>query len=112
MTKTESADRVLYDGQCPLCLGLVDRFGAFIARRGFELGTLQAAGYPLDEMRVVTVDGRVFGGADAVLHIVGQVWWGRPLTLLAGLPGAMPLARRAYRFIAARRSCVGGACAR
>lgn len=112
MTKTGSAGRVLYDGECPLCLGLVDRFGPFISGLGFELGSLQEAGYPLDEMRVVTADGRVYGGADGVVHLVSRVWWGRPLASLTRLPGGMPLARRAYRFVAARRHCRGGACAR
>lgn len=112
MTKTRSAGRVLYDGACPLCLGLVGRFGSFIQRLGFELGSLQEAGYPLDEMRVVTGDGRVYGGADAVRHIVGRAWWGKPVAALGHLPGAMALARKAYRFVAARRTCRGGACAR
>jgi len=112
MTKRESVGRVLYDGQCPLCLGLVGRFGSFIAGLGFELGTLQEAGFGLDEMRVVTVDGKVFGGADAIRHLVGRVWWGKPMAALGVLPGVMHLARCVYRFVAARRSCVGGACAR
>lgn len=112
MTKTKSAGRVLYDGACPLCLGLVDRFGSFIQGLGFELGSLQEAGYPLDEMRVVTADGRVYGGADAVMHLIGRVWWGRPLAMLTRLPGAAALARRAYRYVAQRRNCRGGACAR
>ena len=112
MTKTESAGRVLYDGKCPLCLGLIGRFGSFVTGLGFKLGTLQEAGFDLYEMRVVENDGRVFGGADALLHIAGRVWWGWPVTQLARLPGAMPVARRAYRFVAARRTCAGGACAR
>lgn len=110
MTKTGSAGRVLYDGECPLCLGLVDRYGPFATKLGFQLGTLQEAGFPLDEMRLVTADGRVYGGADALLHLVGRVW--RPLMLLAWVPGVTPLARCAYRFVAARRNCRGGACAR
>lgn len=112
MTKGERSGRVLYDAECPLCRSLADRFGPFLTGLGFELGSLQEAGFTLEEMRVLTADGRVFGGADALLHVAGRAWWGRPLTLLARAPGMMALARRAYRFVAARRDCRGGACAR
>ena len=112
MEKTKSAGRVLYDGQCRLCLTLVWNCGAFLERQSYEVGTLQDAGFPLDEMRVVCPDGRVYGGADAVLRIVSRTWRGRVLSVLARIPGTLALARRAYRFVAARRSCAGGACAR
>lgn len=61
-------------------------------------------------MRVRTIDGRDIGGADAVVFLAGFVWWGRPLRLLAKIPGVKIFLRRIYREIAARRSCDCGAC--
>src|SRR5205823_2268606 len=51
-------------------------------------------------------DGRLMGGADAIVEIARNVWWGWPLFLFAKFPGTMPLLRSSYLWIAARRSCL------
>lgn len=56
-------------------------------------------------MRVLTRDGCVFGGADAVIFLARQVWWMRPLAWIARLPGATAVLRSLYRRVAARRHC-------
>jgi predicted DCC family thiol-disulfide oxidoreductase YuxK len=106
---------LVYDGTCGLCRDAVavvrrwDRTGRFsfvpfqdgprVAAFGVPLGTLAAA------MHVVLPDGRVFAGADAAPEILrrlpGKAWLAAPFAL----PGAMPLARRLYAWIAARRRC-------
>ncbi len=63
-------------------------------------------------MELVTSDGKILGGADAVIELAGQIWWGWPLWALAQIPGSRPLLRALYRGIAARRYCVGGGCQR
>jgi predicted DCC family thiol-disulfide oxidoreductase YuxK len=60
---------------------------------------------PLEEMRVLTADGRDIGGADAVIFLARQMWWGRPFAALAQLPSMHKLLDRGYRWIAAHRGC-------
>ncbi len=111
---------ILYDGECRFCRNLAARFQPTYQPRGFVFTPLQtpwvAAAINLQrgerpsEMRVWTTDGRDFNGAEAVVFLAGFVWWGKPLTWFAKLPGAKIVLRKIYREIAARRSCDGGAC--
>jgi predicted DCC family thiol-disulfide oxidoreductase YuxK len=111
---------VLYDGVCPFCIGLADRFGPMLRRRGFELAPLQTPWVqarlnlkpdePLTEMKLLTPDGVVLGGVEAMLYIADRFWWARPMTLVMRLPGIRHLLNKLYAFIAARRYCLGGAC--
>jgi predicted DCC family thiol-disulfide oxidoreductase YuxK len=104
---------VLYDGECSLCTRWARRFDRTLRHHGFALATLQskrAGNFDLSEMRVVTPDGRAFGGADAVIEIARRIWWACPLFALAQIPGVMPLFRAVYRWLAANRHCIGGAC--
>jgi predicted DCC family thiol-disulfide oxidoreductase YuxK len=62
------------------------------------------------EMRVVMADGTHSGGADAAVALARLFWWWRPLVWLAKVPGVMPLLRRAYHWIAAKRNCGAESC--
>jgi hypothetical protein len=44
------------------------------------------------------------------LYVARFIWWTLPLRCLAALPGGVELLRHAYRWIAARRHCIGGSC--
>ncbi len=111
---------VLYDGACPFCIGLAERFGPMLRRRGFELAPLQTPWVrarlnlkpdePLTEMKLLTPGGKVLGGVDSLLYIAGTVWWARAFVPIMRCPIILPLLRRLYAFIAARRYCIGGAC--
>ena len=113
---------VLFDGECPWCMSLVQKFESTLRARGFEVAPLQTQWArahlgltpeePLIEMKVLTHDGGTLGGGDAVAYLAGRIWWAWPLYLIAKLPYGMPILRRAYRWIAARRTCANGACAR
>src|SRR5579859_10313 len=112
--RTETAT-LIYDGECGICrraMELVTRWdrehriarvpfqdGAAVARFGVPLPALAAA------MHLVLADGRVFAGADALPEILrrlpGKAWLAAPFAL----PGARPLARRIYRWVAVRRHC-------
>ena len=117
---SRSRGRVLYDGQCAFCTSLVRRFERPLARRGFETLPLQTAGVReslglddgslLDEMRVQTESGRLYGGADAIIYLAGRIWWASPLFALADLPGMRRVLRAGHRWVAARRACISGAC--
>ncbi|HEV2021010.1 MAG TPA: DUF393 domain-containing protein [Terriglobales bacterium] len=122
---TPPAGWVVYDGACGVCSRLARRFRGMLERRGFALVPLQAPwmssrlrfsyGIPLekllDEMRVLTADGRALGGADAVLFLAGRVWWAWPLAALGAGASFRALLQHAYRWFAARRHRFSAACA-
>ena len=117
---------VLYDAECRFCTSLVTRTRATVETGGFRFAPLQSPwvrerlalpeNLLMAEMRVLTVAGRVIGGADAVVYLARElgvsrrVWWARPLAIVSKLPLAMPLLRFAYRWVARRRYCGQGAC--
>ncbi len=108
---------LLFDADCSFCAGLVLRLGRSIRRRGFALAPLQAPwvktrlGIATDEellreMRLLTADGEILGGAAAATHIARRIWWGWPIWAVSRIPGAMPILDSFYRRIAARRRCL------
>jgi alginate O-acetyltransferase complex protein AlgI len=111
---------VLYDGECHLCINLARRFERLLARHGFGTAPLQTPWVAqrlghgpkqsLTEMRVLTADGRDWGGADGLVYLAGRIWWAAPLALVAHLPGMRALLWKIYRWVAERRHCLGGAC--
>jgi predicted DCC family thiol-disulfide oxidoreductase YuxK len=110
---------VLYDGECRICLTLIQRCQDVFRRYGLESATLQSdwvkqtLGYTddadrhelLKEMRLLTPCGQVYGGADAILQIARRIRWAYPVYLLSFIPGITPLLKKSYRWIAARRHC-------
>lgn len=78
--------QLFYDGDCSFCVRLAERLGRALGRRRIELVPLQAPGTAkrlrisgqdlMNEMRLRTPDGQVWGGAEAALRIARQLWWG------------------------------------
>lgn len=111
---------VLFDGDCQFCRRWARRIEPHLVPRGFLFLPLQLPWVRahfrlpedelLGEIRVLTRDGEAFGGADAILSLARYIWWTRPLVPLTRIPGVRPVLRAAYRFIAARRQCLSGAC--
>ncbi|MEW6306668.1 MAG: DCC1-like thiol-disulfide oxidoreductase family protein [Verrucomicrobiota bacterium] len=111
---------MLYDGECCLCATTARRFAGLLAAHDFRLAPLQAPWVRarlggdeaalLREMRLLTPEGYVFGGAEALRQIAGRIWWAWPLYILGSVPPLRALLDKAYRRLAARRNCVGGAC--
>lgn len=118
---------VLFDSDCSLCRGLVHRSRFSVERAGFRFAPLQSAwvrarlNLPehvlLAEMRLLTTDGRFFGGADAMVQLARGMrprhrpWWAWLLLVAANLPFGTPMLRSGYRRVAARRYCRQGGCA-
>ena len=110
---------VFYDGDCRTCSMWAHRFERPLQRCGFGILPLQsdwarerlrlAAPELLKEMRVMLPDGKVEGGADAVVELSKSFWWGWPVWVFSRLPGAMGILRAGYRWIA-RRRCTAGSC--
>jgi predicted DCC family thiol-disulfide oxidoreductase YuxK len=111
---------VFFDRDCEVCTGLARRFRRTLERRGFGLAALQdprAASLlnllPEDllrEMRVITSDGRVYGGAEAIVFLAGKIWWAWPLSAAAKVPGISRVLDAGYRWFADHRSCASGTC--
>src|ERR1043166_1266207 len=117
----QNSGYVFYDGACPFCARWAHHFERSLKTHGFEIVALQSHGAAerlriepprlLDEMRVLTADGRVFGGADGAVELSRHFWWAKPLLWFSKLPGGMELLRMAYRAMARRRTCgVEGVC--
>lgn len=110
-----------YDAHCAFCQRWAWRTDELLTRRGWHLAPFQAKwvrekldlgeGEVPDEMKLLAADGRVFGGADAVVRLARSIWWAWPLFALSQLPGARPILRAAYRRVAENRHCLGGHCA-
>jgi predicted DCC family thiol-disulfide oxidoreductase YuxK len=109
---------IFYDGACRLCRGSVEPWRGVFSRRGFDFVTLQddvaqkrlnlAPGEIPGEMKVVTTEGEILGGIRAILYLGSQVGWLKPVVFLAGPFQA--LLDKGYRWIAANRRCLNGAC--
>jgi alginate O-acetyltransferase complex protein AlgI len=111
---------IFYDADCRICAGSARQAASLLERYAFALVPLQAPGTPerfgveaadlLSRMLLISVEGRRFAGADAFVEIARHIGWAKPLALLARLPGALPLLRRAYDWFADHRYCLGGTC--
>lgn len=116
----EPKNWVLFDGDCSFCTGLAKRYGPWLLKHGYRMAPLQAAwvrerlglteGALFTEMRLLTSDGKLYGGADALIAIARTIWWAKPLALLARLPGVHAPLQATYRRLAARRHCLSSAC--
>ena len=111
---------VFFDRDCRVCTALARRFRSVLAKRGFALAALQDPRVKalldlppeelLHEMRVVTTEGAVFGGAQAVVYLARQIWWAWPLYAMSKLPGILRCLEIGYRWFADHRTCVKGSC--
>ena len=111
---------VLFDEQCHLCRRLARRCAHLLGRHRFALVPLQTpwvkerveqyGGGLLSEMRLLTPQGALYGGADALTAIARQIWWAWPFYCLAQVPFVRTVWRKLYGWVARRRNCLGGNC--
>jgi predicted DCC family thiol-disulfide oxidoreductase YuxK len=112
---------LFFDAECRFCTRVARWLGPVLRRRGLGVAPLQdprvgallglSKQALLKELRFLDGDGSQSGGADAVVALARQVWWGRPLVWVAGVPGMTAVLARAYRSVAARRGCGAQLCA-
>src|SRR6266403_111089 len=116
---------IFYDEDCGFCRNLALRLEQVFAKRGFYFELLQrqwvrdrlalTPPQALEEMRVLTADGQVYGGADAVIFLARQLWWAAPFAALARFAFIHVLVDRSYGWVATQRTCaqkLGGTCFR
>ena len=106
---------VCFDAECTLCTRLAYRFGPLLRRHRFALVPLQTTWVKerltgsgeelLFEMRLLTPQGRVYGGADALAEIARHIWWAKPFYLVSRVPLARSALRTGYRWVARHRTC-------
>jgi len=111
---------ILFDAECGLCTRLAHRFGPFLHRHQFSLVPLQTSwvkerlaktdGELLSEMRLLTRQGDLYGGADALIGIAQRISWTRPLSWLLDVCVVRSLLRRGYHYTARHRTCLGRGC--
>ena len=111
---------LFFDAECGFCTRLARWIAPILSRRGMSVAPLQdprvgallgmARNDLMRELRFLWSDGTQYGGADAVLAVAREIWWGRPLVWFSELPGAMRLLHSGYRWVAARRSCSAVQC--
>jgi predicted DCC family thiol-disulfide oxidoreductase YuxK len=121
-TKGKRAPRgwVFFHRDCTTCTALARRFRRTLEKRGFGLASLQdprvaalldlAPDQLLREMRVVTSEGGIRGGAEAIVYLAGQIWWAWPLFAAARIPFISRILDAGYRWFADHRPCSSGTC--
>jgi len=111
---------ILYDGQCGFCYRSVHLWQKVAERRGFAIKDLQSAQSDgslrisqenlLDDIRVLTLDGKCISGADAYLFVARQIWWAWPFYAVFSLPGPNWLLWRGYRWFNRNRYRISRHC--
>ena len=121
ITDTKNASGwVLFDNECRLCGRLARRWAPFLGRHHFQLVALQTPWVRerlelrddelLKEMRLLTPQGSLYGGADAFVAITRQIWWAWPFYCVAQVPFVRTALRHCYAWVARRRNCLSGSC--
>jgi hypothetical protein len=112
-TEPEGRPLLVYDGECPLCIGfsrLYVTLGFVAASRRVPLLELEpelierllALGFG-NEMAVVEPDRiTIRTGVDGILHLMRGTW-ARPVAAVLGLPGLRQLCQLVYDFVGANR---------
>ena len=110
---------LFYDAECTFCTEIARWLSGPMKRRGLAVAPLQDPRVAillglspqalLHAVRFVGTDGNQYPGADAMVavarELAREVWWARPLVLMAKFPGMMAVMRAGYRWIAQRRKC-------
>lgn len=123
---------VLYDGHCRFCDAQSRKLTSWMRSGSVERRDFQRSGVPeqfpgltweacMERLHLVTPDGRVFAGAEAICRALTTLPIVGPLAWLYYTPGLRQLIDRVYAMIAARRyrwfgravaegDCDGGTC--
>lgn len=109
MKEIKNFSQIRYDATCRFCTRGIERLRPWLDRREivpvpFENGAAEP------EMRLHWRDGRVFGGAEAMIFLGRLFWYTWPVATLARLPGLNRIAHAGYELFARNRHCFNGAC--
>lgn len=112
----EADDRiVIYDDHCGFCrrcaeiLNKLDRRGIHRFEGSSNEAALRGTGITAaeaDQELKLAAGGRVYGGYDAIVEVLGALPWGGLPAAVMRLGPIRRLGRRIYRAVAARRRCL------
>jgi predicted DCC family thiol-disulfide oxidoreductase YuxK len=112
---------LFFDADCDFCTRIARWLAGPMERHGLALAPLQdprveaLLGLSHEELlsaiRFVFEDGSQYAGADAVLAVMRELWWARPLLWVGRVPGMLPAMRSGYRRVARHRKCSAVYCA-
>jgi predicted DCC family thiol-disulfide oxidoreductase YuxK len=111
---------ILYDGGCGFCFRWVHFWKKVVEPKGFAIKDLQSASADgslqvpqenmLDDIRVLTRDGKLESGADAYLYVTRRIWWAWPFYAIFHLPGFNWVLRIGYRWFNRNRYLISRTC--
>jgi len=111
---------ILYDGECGFCFRWVHLWETVIKKRGFALKDLQSASVDgslkippenlLNDLLILTPDGKLQTGADAYLFAARQIWWAWPFYAVFSLPGFHWILWQGYRWFNRNRYRISRHC--
>jgi predicted DCC family thiol-disulfide oxidoreductase YuxK len=111
---------LFFDAECEFCTRIASWLIAPMNRRGLAVAPLQdprvgaLLGLSREELlsaiRFVSEDGSRYSGADAVLAVMRELPWTRPLLWMARVPGTIAIMRLGYRWVARHRCCPAECC--
>jgi predicted DCC family thiol-disulfide oxidoreductase YuxK len=111
---------ILYDGGCGFCFRWVHFWKKVVERRGFAIKDLQSASADgtlripeenlLDDIQLLTRDGKLESGADGYLYVSRRIWWAWPLYAVFSLPGFNSMIWSGYRWFNRNRYLISRHC--
>lgn len=111
---------VLYDGGCGFCFRWVHFWEKIIGKRGFSLKDLRSAWEDgslkcseeslLDDIVVLTPEGKLESGANAYLFVARRIWWAWPFYAIFRLPGFNWMLWHGYRWFNRNRYRISRHC--
>lgn len=111
---------LFFDAECEFCTRIAMWLIAPMNRHGLAVAPLQdprvgaLLGLSREELlsaiRFVSEDGGRYSGADAVLAVMRELPWTRPLLWMARVPGTIAIMRLGYRWVAQHRRCPAEGC--
>lgn len=113
MKTTNNRLWVFYDRNCKICRRAVWVTGRLLGRDNVNFVPLQKDWVRRlfgltrenwwEEMKLLTVDRRKLGGADAVLYRAGRVRWMKPIVAVLGFRWFRHPVRAIYKWVARKR---------
>jgi len=111
---------LFFDADCKFCTRIVRWLLPILERRNLGVAPLQdrrvsallglTPNELLREIRFLHCDGHHTSGADAVVDVAHEIWWGLPLVWFSKVPGMMRVLHAGYHWVAAQRSCAAEQC--
>lgn len=111
---TDKTIKVLYDGNCPMCIFQMTMLTWFDWFNQLEFNTIEEV-HKIEEaksichddlissMHCVSKDGKIFKGARSIRHIILRIPLLFPFAIILWIPGIIYLAEFVYKIIAKNR---------